>query len=284
MIGKPWNFPGIFILFLALCGSRPTNADIVGTPVRQGGKLVVELSQKIALQRISQTEVATILGSSEQAASLWAAIRTLQLQGGLPTNATDWAELRNIVAKQDLSLDDVVGKFRAAAQSRTVISRTTAATFFAAAPATPQTTVAVSTENPEETFQSYMPKSPTTQRFKDALLASGSRTAMMRIQLLGQLLQRARRTPEVCSARAKDYCASAAPEAVLLWGSEDLDQAGQPAIQFAEDVLAAFPGDEDTFVGKAEITLQGFVAALKMGKTRPTQLQSCLFRGSPSVN
>lgn len=279
----PWNFLGVFALLANFSFSTPAQADLIGTPVRQGGRLVVELSEKIALQRISQTEVATLLGSTEQAASLWAAIRTLQLQGGLPASSTDWAELRTIVSRQDMSLDDVIGKFRSAAQTRTAISRTTMATFFAAsAPA--QSTVAAVTENPEETFQAYRPKTTATQKFKETLLASGSRTAMMRIRLLGTLLQRAKRTPEVCSAKAKEYCANTAPEAVLLWGAEGLDQAGQPAIQFAQDVLDAFPGDEDSFVGRGEITLQGFAAAIKMGKTRPTQLQSCLFRGSPSVN
>lgn len=274
---------GAILTFAISFSSVVALGDLLSPAVQTAGKVTVEMSQRIAAGTITQTELATALGSAQQASSLWAAISTLRTQGGLPQSQSDWAALRNIVENQSLSSNDVIGKFKLAAQNRTALNRTTMARFFGNESPASTTDVAI-TETPQETFRRYQPQSPRTQQLKQSLISSGSRIAELRIETLGRLLQAAQKTPQVCSAAAKKYCADAAGEAVMLMGVENLDQAGPLAVQFADDVLSGFKNENPSYVGRAEVTLQGYIGALKLGNNRPEQLQNCLWKGSPSVN
>lgn len=249
--------------------------------VQTSGRLAVEMAERIAYGRVTEMEVIRVLGQ-QPGASLWAAIKGLQAQGNLPTSASDWAALRQIAATQDASGNDLIARFKGAAEVRAKVS---SQSFFATArtgPARPQ--LAAVTESPEEAFYRSEPESATGRQLKETILASGSRAAGQRMQTIGQLLQLAKQSPGTCSTGAQAFCATAAPETVWLWAGQNLDQAGEPAVAFLTEVLTGFPSETKNYVGRNEQVLKGAFAALKQGETMDTGLKSCFWRGTPGVN
>lgn len=269
------------ILCCVLFLSKPASADVISAASETASRVVIEVSQRIAAGRISQQEAATLLNSQQQAASLWAAISSLKAQGGIPQSSAAWEELKRYAETRELNSHELIRQFGKAAQARKALNEKNLVSLFLG---TSERMSSKAGEAPEETFRAYHPTNPRAQALKNQLLSAGTRTAELRITTLGKLLQLARGTAQFCSASSRGYCAQAAPEAVLLWGAEGLDQAGTPAVDFIEQVLTGFPKDPTPYVGRAELPLRGFTNALGQGNARSAQLQQCLWRGVPSQN
>jgi hypothetical protein len=276
---------GAIALFVAVA---PVRADVVSPAVRAGGQTVVEVAEKIALGRISQSQAIELLGTQEGAVTLWNAVKALETQKGLPLNATDWASIRKIVATQNLATAAVIGQFKTAADSHTVLTSASASQAFGQAQASvaPSYQVAATTTtSAEEAFVNYVPKSDVTRQFHQSLLGNWSRGTRTRISTIGAMLLLAMNTtPTLCSAASRDYCVQNAPEAVMKWGALGIDKGGDRATKFLNSALTGFQNEAENFVGNEEVIIRGANEALAMGETMPGQVKACFWTGTPAQN
>ncbi len=248
---------------------------------------VVSLARQISAGKIASTAVTESLGSASQGAALIAAIRDIQANGGLKTEA-DWAALSKAATKIDKNL--LINKLVAAADQKTAVTADSVDSVMgiakvSALPKNRQGSEASTKMTADELIKSVACTSKLCQEGKDAVLDDKSKLgAANRAFVAGLLKQALYKFPATCSAGAQAVCSSGGAQLVFKWSKYFL-ASGEPAIKFMRKLLDSFKGETPNYVGAGERVLNGGDTAMELGPdAMPAQVKMCFETGEPGMD